>query len=175
MLVWGWRATAVKEDIQIGKSPDLSNRESRVAADWMRLFPRCRLSAHGSLWTRGATPRRKALADASSWPFASFRCDAMTCRLSGQSGLSHVVRPSEFYEFTSRLDLEQIGRWRCDCVWRSRHAPRSCGALHRRAKGRRSVGTTSAAAFYWIAVLASRRCLGISSGAGSRSSTTSRG
>ncbi len=27
-------------------------------------------------------------------PFASFRCDALACRLSGQSGLSHVVGPS---------------------------------------------------------------------------------
>ena len=30
------------------------------------------------------------------WREASVSCDAMTCRLSGQSGLSHVVRPSEF-------------------------------------------------------------------------------
>ena len=46
-----------------------------------------------------------------------------------------------------------------EVAWRSRYAPRSCGALHRRAKRRRSVGTTSAAAFYWLAVLSSRRCL----------------
>jgi hypothetical protein len=31
--------------------------------------------------------------DVGKWPFATFRCNAMTCRLSGQSRLSHVVRP----------------------------------------------------------------------------------
>jgi len=45
-------------------------------------------------WSMGRAGRR--VLDFCLWPFASFRCDAMTCRLSGQNGLSHVVRPSEF-------------------------------------------------------------------------------
>jgi hypothetical protein len=35
------------------------------------------------------------------WPIASLRRDAMTCRLSGQSGLSQVVRAGVFYELTT--------------------------------------------------------------------------